>query len=100
MTRKYTNTNLKEQFSLFRDLSLSALLSPYVTIRCSKTNTRFYAHDGDGSQIEYLVPVSLGFINAQKKTNVAAQVTAASLGQKLRNRQGILIYFFHIKSVV
>ena len=62
---------------------------PYVTIRCSKTNTRFYAHDGDGSQIEYLVPVTLGFINAQKKTNVAAQVTAASLGQKLRNRQGI-----------
>jgi len=65
--------------TIFQDL-------PYVTIKCHHNNTRFYAHDAKGRDLDYCVPTNCGFINDAKRTNVAAQVTGVNMGQRLRNR--------------
>ena len=60
---------------------------PVVTIRCCPNNTRFWLHDAkSGKLLEYDSPRMHGYVNAAKRTNVAAQVTGQSLGQSLRNR--------------
>ncbi len=59
---------------------------PFVHVRCTKNNTRLWAFDAEGKQLEYCVPYEFGFANAAKRTNVAAQVTAMNMGQRLRNR--------------
>ena len=57
---------------------------PYVTIKCTKNNTRMAAFKADGSDLAYTTPVLNGFQNAKKRTNVAAQITGLTMGQKLR----------------
>jgi len=57
---------------------------PYVYVRCTRTNTRMSAYMADGTPLHYTTPVLNGFINAKKKTNVAAQATGLAMGQKLR----------------
>ncbi len=59
---------------------------PFVHIRCHKNNTRFMAYTADLRQIEYCVPKDFGFVNAAKRTDVAAQVAGVNMGQRLRNR--------------
>ncbi len=59
---------------------------PFVHVRCHRNNTRFWAFDADGKQLEYCAPLEFGFKNAAKRTNVAAQVAGVNMGQRLRNR--------------
>jgi len=57
---------------------------PYVTIKCTKNNTRFWAHSANKEILFYTSPTLNGFMNAKKRSNVAAQATGLVAGQKLR----------------
>ena len=57
---------------------------PYITIRCTFNNTRFWVNKADGKLVYYTSPKLNGFLNAKKRTSVAAQSTAIIVGQKLR----------------
>lgn len=59
---------------------------PWVLVLCTKNNTRMMCHDKDNNRLEYATPMMYGFINAKKRTNVAAQIVGLSIGQVMRNR--------------
>ena len=66
---------------------------PSVTIRCSFDITRFYAHDAQENQIESVNPYHLGFKESEVGTNIAAEVAATSIAQKLRSRLVFVFYY-------
>ena len=59
---------------------------PVVVVQCRLNNTRFRTEDSKGEQIDFVTPVEFGFINAAKRSDVAAQVTGMNVGQRLRNQ--------------
>ena len=67
---------------LFNGLKYKDL--PYVSIRCRSNHTRFWVNKADGKVLFYTSPKMNGFLNAKKRTAVAAQATGHVVGQKLR----------------
>jgi len=67
---------------LFNGLKYKDL--PYVSIRCRSNHTRFWINKADGKVVFYTSPKLNGFLNAKKRTAVAAQATGHVVGQKLR----------------
>ena len=57
---------------------------PYVSIRCRSNHTQFWISKADGTKLFYTSPRMNGFLNAKKRTAVAAQATGHVVGQKLR----------------
>jgi small subunit ribosomal protein S11 len=57
---------------------------PYITIKCTYNHTRFWINKADGTLVFYTSPKLNGFLNAKKRTNVAAQATGLIVGQRLR----------------
>ena len=55
-----------------------------MTIVCTFNHTKFYVNKADGTIVYYMSPQKNGFLNAQKRTAVAAQATGHVVGQKLR----------------
>ena len=83
---------VQEEFQIFPDETTSDKLFngikfkdlPYVTIKCTFNHTRFWVNKADGTLLYYTSPQLNGFLNAQKRTGVAAQATGHIVGQKLR----------------
>ena len=83
---------VQEEFQIFPDETTSEKLFngikfkdlPYVTIKCNFNHTRFWVNKADGTLLYYTSPQVNGFLNAQKRTAVAAQATGHIVGQKLR----------------
>jgi len=57
---------------------------PYVHVEMSANNTRMSAYSSDNEQLHYTTAVEQGFLNAKKKSAVAAQAVGLAMGQKLR----------------
>ena len=83
---------VQEEFQVFPDETTSEKTFngikfkdlPYVTILCHYNHTKFYLSKADGTFIYYTSPQRIGFLNAQKRTGVAAQAAGHTMGQKLR----------------
>lgn len=81
-----------EAFQLFSDGDTAERLFngikfkdlPIVTIKCTFNHTRFWVTKADGHPLFYTSPKRIGFLNAKKRTNVAAQAAGNAVGQKLR----------------
>ncbi|TRY62842.1 hypothetical protein TCAL_03980 [Tigriopus californicus] len=58
---------------------------PYVQVLCAPNSTRFWLRDISHKKLLYVTPVRLGFLNAKRRSNVAAQAAGLSLGQQIRN---------------
>lgn len=58
---------------------------PYVQVLCAPNSTRFWLRDINHRKLLYVTPVRLGFLNAKRRSNVAAQAAGLSLGQQIRN---------------
>ena len=57
--------------TLFNGIKFKNL--PYITIRCTYNHTRFWINSADGKLLYYTSPKMNGFLNAKKRTAVAAQ---------------------------
>lgn len=57
---------------------------PYVTIKCTFNHTRFWVNKANGTLVYYTSPKVQGFLNAKKRTSVAAQATGSEVGKRLR----------------
>ena len=57
--------------TLFNGIKFKNL--PYITIRCTYNHTRFWINSADGRMLYYTSPKLNGFLNAKKRTAVAAQ---------------------------
>ena len=58
---------------------------PFVTMVCSKNNTRLWAHDHKGKNVAYTAPIHHGYKNAAKMSPIASQAAGTGMGQQLRN---------------
>jgi len=57
---------------------------PYVHVEMSANNTRMSAYTSNNEPLHYTTAVDQGFLNAKKKSAVAAQAVGLAMGQKLR----------------
>lgn len=76
----YPDENTPER--LFNGVKFKDL--PFVTIKCTFNNTRFWVNKANGELAYCTTPRHNGFLNAKKRTAVAAQATGHAVGQKLR----------------
>ena len=87
------NLDLEDDFQRFPDddvfhktfdgVKFSEL--PFVTMVCSKNNTRLWAHDHKGKNVAYTAPIHHGYKNAAKMSPIASQAAGTGMGQQLRN---------------
>ena len=57
---------------------------PYITIQCGPNHTKFWVNKANGEKVLYSSPQINGFLNAKKRSSVAAQAVGNIVGQKLR----------------